>query len=124
MSRSPRDHGSATVWVMLVVATLVLACGAAIATGVAVRLRHRAAAAADAAALAAAIAGRGSPATACAAATRMAAEDRARVVTCALVGGIATVTTRVTAPGWLAWLGSARGVARAGQIPADAVEPP
>jgi secretion/DNA translocation related TadE-like protein len=124
MSRRGRVDGSATIWVLMVVMTLVLACGAALATGTAVRLRHRAAAAADAAALAAAIEAGGSPATACAAAARTAADDQAQVVTCALVDGIATVSTRVPAPGWLAWLGSARGQARAGQIPADAVESP
>ncbi|MDQ1695376.1 MAG: hypothetical protein QOJ03_729, partial [Frankiaceae bacterium] len=102
---------------------LVVAAGAVTAWSAAVLVRHRAAAAADAAALAGATGLPGSVAHVCAAARRIAVADGASLTGCHVSGTSVTVTTRVAAPRWLAFTGSAHGLACAGQIPADPMQP-
>ena len=122
--RARSADGSATVWLLIVVGVVAMACATSLLTGVAIRLRHRAAAAADAAALTLAVHALDPPTQACADARRAAREDHAALTSCVLRAGVATVTTSVPAPGWLGWLGSADGRARAGHITAEPVEPP
>ena len=116
LSRLRDPAGSATVLVLAGCLLVGSAAAVTAATGEAVLTRHRAFAAADAAALAAAAADLGSPAQACAASARAAAGDGARLQACSLVDGTATVTVTVRAPGWLLWLGAAKGRARAGRF--------
>ncbi|MFE2328300.1 Rv3654c family TadE-like protein [Streptomyces sp. NPDC059385] len=92
-----RDRGSATVWAVLVVAVLSAVFGGVLLLGQAVVARHRAAAAADLAALAAAANWAHGPATACAAAARVAGAQGARLSGCVLEGEVAEVTARVAA---------------------------
>jgi secretion/DNA translocation related TadE-like protein len=109
---------------VLIVAVVVAGSGLlGVARAVAAGTRHRAAAAADAAALTAAAHGLDGASQACQAAARVAAADGAVVTSCVLSGGVATVRATARAPGWLHVLGSASGVARAGQIRADHEEP-
>jgi secretion/DNA translocation related TadE-like protein len=108
------DTGAATVVVMATCAVLALAGGVVTEAGLAAVTRHRAALAADAAAIAAATHADSGPDVACAEAKRALALAGARLVSCAVDGPFAVVRDRVAAPGWLAWAGSAAGVARAG----------
>jgi secretion/DNA translocation related TadE-like protein len=121
--RASSEDGSATVWVLVAATVLLFAVGATTAWGAAVITRHRAAAAADAAALAAATRLPGPVSGACAAARGIAVADGAALTGCRVSGMSVLVTTRVPAPRWLAFAGSAHGLACAGQIPADAAEP-
>ncbi|MGT2529128.1 Rv3654c family TadE-like protein [Streptomyces nojiriensis] len=92
-----RDRGSATVWAVLVVAVLGAVFGGVLLLGQAVVARHRAASAADLAALAAAANWAHGPATACAAAARVAGAQGAGLSGCVLEGEVAEVTARVAA---------------------------
>jgi secretion/DNA translocation related TadE-like protein len=96
MRRCPdprRQHGSATLYVLSMVALLMaLALGAAGFAGLATA-KHRATAAADLAALAAA----GAPADACAVAAATAQRNGARVTACRRDGADVTVTVVVAA---------------------------
>jgi len=108
--------GSATVLVLASCLLVGSAAAVTVATGEAVLTRHRAFAAADAAALATAAADLAGPAQACAAGGRAAEEDGGRLTACSVVDGTATVVVSVRAPGWLLWLGAAKGRARAGRF--------
>lgn len=115
------DRGSATVWVAIACLLTWAVATFALSVGGTVTARHRAASAADLAALAGARAladGVGDP---CAAAQRVAAATRARVVACdRLADGSLLVVAEVALPRLLAgWphLPPARARARAGEIP-------
>lgn len=108
------DQGSATVWLVIAIAVVVVATGAVASVGAAIVGRQRAGVAADAAALAVAgdvIAG---PAAACGEGRRFAAANHAALTGCHLDGTVATVSVSVELPGPLARIGSATGTARAG----------
>jgi secretion/DNA translocation related TadE-like protein len=114
---SDRERGSATVWVLALAGVLAVVGAAAVLVGAAVAARHRAGSAADLAALAAA--GRavvGDP-DACAAATRVARGNGARLVTCTIEQG-AVVAVTVAVPVRLGPVGryEATGRARAGPV--------
>jgi secretion/DNA translocation related TadE-like protein len=122
------DAGAATIAALATCAVLALVAGVLAEVGLAAVTRHRAAFAADAAAIAAATHVSDGPAAACAAAERTLSGDGARLVSCTVDGPFALVRDRVAAAGWLAWAGSATGVARAGPDPdeeeAGGVAPP
>ncbi|MFE7663641.1 Rv3654c family TadE-like protein [Streptomyces celluloflavus] len=86
------DEGSATVWTVFAMAALCAVFVALIGLGQVVTARHRAGGAADLAALAAADHAREGPATACAAARRVAAAQHARLVRCSLSEAVADVS--------------------------------
>ncbi|MFE5740279.1 Rv3654c family TadE-like protein [Streptomyces celluloflavus] len=86
------DEGSATVWTVFAMAALCAVFVALIGLGQVVSARHRAGGAADLAALAAADHARQGPATACAAARRVAAAQHARLVRCSLSEAVADVS--------------------------------
>ena len=109
------ERGSATVWVLACVVVVLAATAVLGLIGTAALARHRASTAADAAALAAAAHLLEPPTVACAAARRLAAANAATLVRCDVRGDEVTVTTRFEPPGWLRRLGSATGIARAGQ---------
>lgn len=118
-----RDRGSATVWVIACCALVCLVGAVSVTRTLAVLARHRAGTAADLAALAAA--GRiGIDGTSCAAASRIARADGARLARCALHldtdgrSGSVTVTVGVTAHLPLLGTGTVRASARAGRLPA------
>ncbi|MFH8586081.1 Rv3654c family TadE-like protein [Streptomyces celluloflavus] len=93
MRRRPwGDEGSATVWTVFAMAALCAVFVALIGLGQVVTARHRAGGAADLAALAAADHAREGPATACAAARRVAAAQHARLVRCSLSEAVADVS--------------------------------
>ncbi|MFD7107729.1 Rv3654c family TadE-like protein [Streptomyces celluloflavus] len=89
------DEGSATVWTVFAMAALCAVFVALIGLGQVVTARHRAGGAADLAALAAADHAREGPATACAAARRVAAAQHARLVRCSLSEAVADVSAEV-----------------------------
>lgn len=86
------DRGSATVWVVGVLAVLCVVFGAVLAMGQAVVVRHRAAGAADLAALAAADHWMKGGEAACATAERVARAQDSRLVRCDVEGEISDVT--------------------------------
>lgn len=86
------DRGSATVWGVGVIAVLCVVFGAVLALGQAVVTRHRAAGGADLAALAAAEHWADGSTVACDRAGRVAREQGARLVRCAVVGDVSDVT--------------------------------
>ncbi|MFJ8661091.1 Rv3654c family TadE-like protein [Streptomyces sp. NPDC093795] len=96
-TRLRADRGAATIWVAFAACALCVVFGVVLALGQAVAARHRAGGAADLAALAAADRALWGEAEACAAASRVAAAQRAEVVRCAVRGEIAEVTARVAA---------------------------
>jgi secretion/DNA translocation related TadE-like protein len=113
----PTDQGSASIWT-IAVALAVLAIGcAAMSLAAAVSLRHRAEAAADLAALAGATALRDGG-DGCAAALRVAVDNRARLSACMIAPDASvTVTVAVALPtGLRRWaaVDVVRAVARAG----------
>ena len=108
------DTGAATVVVLATCAVLAFAAVVLAEVGMAAATRHQADLAADAAALAAAARAGDGPDPACAAAKRVLELGGARMVSCSLDGPFVLVRDRVAAPGWIAWAGSAAGVARAG----------
>lgn len=118
------DSGAGSVLVLIGVGALVLAISVVVAFAGAQAARQRASAAADLAALAAAahLAGAGDP---CAAARPVADRNGARLVTCVLEPGSATVAVTVEAslPAALErlGLGPARARARAGSASGSAV---
>ena len=108
------DAGAATIVVLATCVVLALVTAALAETGMAAATRHRADLAADAAALAAAAHAEEGGGPACTEAERVLELAGARLVSCVLDGSFALVRDRVPAPGWIAWAGSAAGVARAG----------
>lgn len=119
--RAHSDRGSGSVLV-LALCLVALALAAAVAgLGSALVARHRAEAAADLAALAAAdvLLGR-APGAPCAAAGRLVRRDRAGRTTlddCQIEGRTARVAVSTRPVGWVAALGTATAVARAGPSP-------
>ncbi|MDG9702751.1 Rv3654c family TadE-like protein [Streptomyces sp. DH37] len=107
------DRGSATVWAALCGLVLCAVAVGALALGQAVVTRHRAGAAADAAALAAADHALRGAGEACAAARRVAAAQRARVVRCQVLGEVADLTVRVRAGPYSAGVRARAGPAAA-----------
>ncbi|MDI3389622.1 flp pilus-assembly TadE/G-like family protein [Streptomyces sp. B-S-A8] len=108
------ERGSATVWAVMVVAALCVVFGAVLLLTQAVLARHRAGGAADLAALAAADRALRGTRAACATAERVAAEQGAEVVRCAVRGEIADVTVRARAGGFRAQLRARAGPPEAG----------
>ncbi|MER5432867.1 Rv3654c family TadE-like protein [Streptomyces sp. NPDC002588] len=86
------DRGSATVWSLAAIAVICVVFGVVLALGQAVVARHRAAGGADLAALAAADHWPDGEEEACARAGRVAREQGARLVQCAIEGEISDVT--------------------------------
>jgi secretion/DNA translocation related TadE-like protein len=119
LRRPARDRGSATVWMSLLICTVLFLGAWALALGQAVTARHRAGAAADLAALAAADHALDGEQRACGRAAEVARAQQARVVACALRGEIADVVAEVRPSTPLAVLPPARSRARAG--PASAL---
>jgi secretion/DNA translocation related TadE-like protein len=115
------DSGAATVLALATCAVIGLTAVVLAGTGLATVTRHRASLAADAAALAAAAHAAEGPSVACLAARRTVEADGATVVDCSVEGPYAVVRSRVAAPRWISWAGSAVGAARAGPD-ADAEE--
>jgi secretion/DNA translocation related TadE-like protein len=116
-----REAGFATVWVVIAIAVVAAAAGAASCYGVAILARHRADAAADAVALTVALhAVEGQPA-ACRAGVGVAGLNAAALTRCTLSGPTARVSVVVRLPGFLSALGPATAQARAG--PASARGP-
>jgi secretion/DNA translocation related TadE-like protein len=113
------DLGSGTVHVLAVAVLLLATLGTVMALGSALVARHRAAAAADLAALAAADRAVEGSATACAAATAVAAHHAAQLAECRLAGDVVEVTVTVPLPVGMRALGPAIAHARAG--PGDTV---
>ncbi|MFK4118433.1 MULTISPECIES: Rv3654c family TadE-like protein [Streptomyces] len=93
-ARVGRDRGSASVWGVVVIAVLCVVFGVVLSLGHAVVVRHRAAGGADLAALAAADHWTDGEAAACDRAERVAREQGARLVRCAVVGEVSDVTAR------------------------------
>lgn len=117
------DRGSATVWVVMVAATLCAVFGAVLLLGQAVLARHRAGGAADLAALAAADRALKGSKEACADAARVAKAQGTEVVRCTVRGEIADVTVRARSSGFRAQLRSRAGPPWAGPAPRqDATE--
>jgi secretion/DNA translocation related TadE-like protein len=117
--RPAGDRGSGSIWVLALGLVVVLAGLVGMYRGSAVVGRHRAEAAADFAALAAAAKVLEGGQVACASAGTVAAANGARLVSCAVDGSIATVTTAVALRGVLPGDFVATGRARAGPAPAD-----
>ena len=120
-ARSGRDSGSASIWLVALLALAGCALLAALGLGAAVSARHRAEAAADLAALAAADRMLLDPAGACGLAAGTAAAQHARLTSCALRSDWAEdsveVTVEVPMPGVLfSGLPPARGRAKAGPL--------
>jgi secretion/DNA translocation related TadE-like protein len=125
MSGNRRERGSATIWVVACCALLMTVAGAATVRTLAVLARHRAEASADLAALAAA--GRiGVSDDACAAASRVARANTARLRSCSVRlapdGRSGTVALSVVLTARLPVVGSSQVVAtaRAAREPAGA----
>jgi secretion/DNA translocation related TadE-like protein len=116
-SRTGRDRGSATVWVLVLAAVLGLVAAASVLVGVAVVARHRAASAADLAALAAA--GRavtGDP-SACATAADVARANAAELTACHVgPGAIVEVEVAIAVRLGGAGVHTAVGRSRAGPV--------
>lgn len=112
--RGRSDTGSATVWVVIGMATVMFASGISASVGIVAAERHRASAAADAAAIAAALASLDGPVAACRHAAAMAAVDGAALVSCQLLGPVSNVAVSVGLPGPLRHFGTASAHARAG----------
>ncbi|ETK34428.1 Rv3654c family TadE-like protein [Microbispora sp. ATCC PTA-5024] len=113
------DRGAATIWMVALMAMIWMSAMVVVHVGVARVARHRAQNAADLSALAAASWAIARPEDACEHAGDIAAANGAEVVSCAVSGGVADVSTTVpfTAP----TLGRrvATGVARAGPVGAE-----
>jgi secretion/DNA translocation related TadE-like protein len=114
VSRSGRDGGSATLWVVTAMAVVLCVAGGSGSVGIVTIERHRAGTAADAAALAAASHVVAGPVSACAAAAAIARTDGAVLTRCGLDGAGAQVEVAVALPGVLRRFGKAIGQARAG----------
>ncbi|WP_432983797.1 Rv3654c family TadE-like protein [Dactylosporangium sp. CA-233914] len=114
MTSLERERGSASIICLAVGVALMLMALGFLAGGGVIVARHRARNAADAGALAGAMAVVGGARAACAAAGRLAEENDARLVSCAVAGPIVTVTVEVVARTGLA----ARAEARAGPVEA------
>ncbi|MEU5179512.1 Rv3654c family TadE-like protein [Streptomyces longwoodensis] len=93
-ARVGRDRGSASVWAVAVIAVLCVVFGVVLSLGHAVVVRHRAAGGADLAALTAADHWTDGEEAACDRAERVAREQGARLVRCAVVGEVSDVTAR------------------------------
>lgn len=110
------DSGSATIWMIVGMAIVMLAGGISAAVGVVAAERHRAGAAADAAAITAALESLDGPQAACHEAAAVAAMDGAVLAACQLTGPISEVAVRVRLPGPLGRFGTATANARAGPV--------
>jgi secretion/DNA translocation related TadE-like protein len=111
--RQHDERGSVTPFVVACLAVLLL-LGTALGVVAAMVRTHRSAqSAADLAALAAASA-LAAGADPCAAGADVAAANRARLTSCALVGRVATVRVVVEGPHWLGQSGDLAAEARAG----------
>ncbi|GDY30744.1 Rv3654c family TadE-like protein [Gandjariella thermophila] len=113
-STEPGDRGSATVWVVAVIAAVLVVTTAGVYLGAAVVTRHRAAAAADLAALGAAVDGVSGESPACERAAWVAERMGTALVSCHLDGWDALVEVTSRPPEPLARFGTARARARAG----------
>jgi secretion/DNA translocation related TadE-like protein len=109
-----QQRGSATVWVLVMIAVVATVMAAALALGAVLVARQRAAAAADEMALAVAGHSLAGGTAACLLGGRIARLDGAAVLSCSLTDAIATVRVRVALPGPLRRFGTASGSARAG----------
>ncbi|WP_127781807.1 Rv3654c family TadE-like protein [Rhodococcus sp. X156] len=107
------ERGSATVWTVLGMATLLVLVGVVVQLGAAVGARHRAEAAADLAALAAASHVLEGEAAACGRAAVVTDGMDVSLASCRLDGWDAVVEVDAAGP---ASLGSAHGRARAGPV--------
>ncbi|WP_198168479.1 Rv3654c family TadE-like protein [Herbidospora yilanensis] len=90
-----RDRGSATVWVVAVMAVVWAAAYVLVQVGMARVAVHTALAAADLGALAAAELAVAAPGEACGRAAEVVAANDARIVSCEVEGGVSEVTARV-----------------------------
>jgi secretion/DNA translocation related TadE-like protein len=116
MTQQHDERGSATVLVVTLAGVLVL-LGAALAVATAMVVAHRSAqSAADLAALAGAR-GVASGDDGCAVASRVAADNGARVTACAVVGRVVDVSVDVRGPHWLGQTGDLAARSRAGPPP-------
>jgi secretion/DNA translocation related TadE-like protein len=111
------DRGSGAIWVLAMGAVVLLIGGATAARGLAVVGRHDAEAAADFAALAAAADGDLGARAACRTAAHIAADNRARLVSCRVVARVADVEVAQPLPSRLLSRWQAHGWARAGPAP-------
>lgn len=107
------ERGSATLFLVACLAVLLLVGSALGVVAAMVRAHRTAQAAADLAALAAASAATsgGDP---CAAGAVIAAANHARLTSCRVLGGDATVRVEVAGPHWLGQLADLEAEARAG----------
>ncbi len=110
------DHGSASVWTLLLGGVVVAVTVVALLVAAAVAERHRAGAAADLAALAAARSATAGSGVACAAARATAEVNEARLTACTVRGGVVEVAVAVRGGGMLRHLSGAQGRARAGPL--------
>ena len=107
-------RGSATVWVLALVAVVWTLATAVFYVGQVLGVRHRAAAAADLSALAAAEQALWGSERACGAAAEVAVLHGGQLTGCAVTGLVADVTVEVRLRGWLATLPPPSARARAG----------
>ena len=114
-----REQGSATIWIVAVIAVIALVTGVVVSVGVVMLDRHRAAAAADETALAVAAAALDGPTIACGRGSRIARRNGAALTSCRLADAISEVEVEVRLPGWLHRFETAVGRARAGPASAD-----
>jgi secretion/DNA translocation related TadE-like protein len=96
--RTERERGSASVWAVVLIGLASCAFAVVLGFGTAVAVRHTAGSAADLAALAAADRALDGEREACAWAAKVAAAQRARLVTCRVAGEIADVTVQAPMP--------------------------
>ncbi|MCT9932490.1 flp pilus-assembly TadE/G-like family protein [Planotetraspora sp. A-T 1434] len=109
-----RERGSATVWMVAVMAMIWAMTMAVVLVGAARVARHRAENAADLSALAAAARAFSAPRDACARAETVAAANGARVDFCSVVGGTVSVSVSVRFG-----FHTASATARAGPVTAE-----
>ena len=117
-----RDRGSATIWLLGLVALIGLATTAGVVHGSAVVARHRAETAADLAALAAAVRVSLGESDACGAASTIAHRNGAELTGCVVSG--ADVEIAVARPVSLGRLGLRTAAARARAGPAERLSAP
>jgi len=108
------DRGSATLWMVAVIAIIALVSGVVVSVGTVMLERHRAGATADETALAVAADAIEGPTAACDRGSRIARLNFAVMSRCELADAIAVVEVRIALPGWLDRFGKAVGRARAG----------
>ncbi|MEV0971908.1 Rv3654c family TadE-like protein [Microtetraspora glauca] len=118
--REARESGSATIWMVTLMAVVWVVALAVLQVGAVRVARHRAQSAADLSALAAAAHAFSAPEGACGRADMVAMANGARMVSCALSDGIVDVAAAVAVPRVLpiAGVGTATALARAGPVTA------